>query len=317
MYHPPPPENNLPTEAQPHHVMDVDDETSTESEPEAIEARPVAPPPGKASPALEDLSHSELIERVLRAEQERDNWQRSCDRTAKLFVEYRDENHQLLIEKRAHQSIVDTLQAQLDRTMAQLSAANERNAELAGELAQLRADMKGGFPPLARLEALTSEVNAFKVELAASKLRQVNTENESNFFREQYQTASNANYKNKQEVDELQRELELLKKKADARPVLLREMNNDMILKAKEMEIVVLKETLKEREKRVERLERERKERELERDRMLRGVRGNWTTRSGSVPRRTPVGRASPAASPAASRTSSPPTSKEVKGKGS
>lgn len=297
--------------------VDLSDTTSTDSEPEAIEARPV--PLRPTTPPLTSLSPADLIARVERAELERDAWQLSCDRTAKLFIDYRLHNHQLLAEQRSHHQTVSALETQLSRTVEQLEIANARNAKLAEELASLRKDMKSGFPPLQRLEALSAEVVACKSRLEAYELRCKNSEALGDFFRDHYQDASNANYAKKKEIDELTREIERLRRLADERPIKLRELNNQMVMKAKEMEIVVLKETLKEREKKVERLERERKEREWERERMLRGFRGNWTTRSGSVPRRTPVGmgKASPGGSPSVSRTNSPPVGKEVKPKGS
>ncbi|TGZ82959.1 hypothetical protein EX30DRAFT_339209 [Ascodesmis nigricans] len=301
-------------------AMDVDlsDSTTTESEPEAIAARPIARPP---SPPLHTLSTSELISRLERSEHERETWQLSCDRTAKLFVEYRDHNNELLTERRSHKNIVSALEEQLARTTAQLQIANDRNRELKEELDGLRRDMKTGFPPLQRLEALSAEVKEGREEVAAWKQRHQNRENEANFFREQYQTASNANFANHQQVQELSREIEVLKRLADERSLKLRVMNDSQLLRAKEMEIVVLKETLKEREKKVERLEREKKERESEKDRLLRGMRGNWTTRSGSVPRRTVTPAAgvkgSPGVSPAVSRTGSPTNGGKDKGKGS
>lgn len=271
-----------------------------------VQARPIAPAPDPDD--FESLSHSQLIARLRKALNQVDEWKIASNHQANLVDKYRLDNHVLTTSNAALKTELITAKSQRDRALADAERYKAENTTLKEELAALRNDMSSSSNPvIARLSTLSNSVSTLTTDLTQTRARLVSTEKDAQFAREQYQAASNANFSTRREIEEMQSEMEVLKRKADMKHVKLVEAQNDREVRELRKDNEIMKGTVAEckrgweREKvKVGELE-ERIRNGGSRGVGLRGVAAG--TRSGSVPRGvrgSPVGSRS--GSPAAGK---------------
>lgn len=234
-------------EAEGEVAMDLD-ATDTESEPDIFRNRPKAAtpvirpldsiPPEKQTPAELLSSYKLLITQTQTIEAVHAQYKSWGSRLQSAYESQRSEIASLKAE-------LTKLKTETEGVMNQGKRDRETNTVLRGEINQLTVTLRDAEP------VLSKEVQDLKKKLNNLK----GMEKEAEFAREQYQNRSAAAAEMMRELDRLSTENEELKRRADFRVVELRKLGEERATEMWEEEKRKLKEMIKEREDRIQRLE--------------------------------------------------------------
>ncbi|KAI5816970.1 class II histone deacetylase complex subunits 2 and 3-domain-containing protein [Pyronema omphalodes] len=228
-------------------TMDLD-ATDTESEPDIYRHRPKVStpilrsldsiPPEKQTPAQLLSSYKLLLSEIQNLQA--------------VHAQYKTWGSRLQSAYESQRSEIAALKSELSKLKSESEGAKnqgkrdrESNTVLRGEINQLNATLRDTEP------VLSKEVQDLKKKLNNLK----GMEKEAEFAREQYQNCSAAAAEMKRDLDKLTTENEDLKRKADFRVVELQKLSNERAIEMWQEEKQKLKEKLKEREDRIQRLE--------------------------------------------------------------
>jgi hypothetical protein len=232
-------------EAEGEVAMDLD-ATDTESEPDIFRHRPKVStpiirsldsiPPEKQTPA-ELLSAYKILLSETQTLQA-------------VHAQYKSWGSRLQSAYESQRSEIASLKAELSKMKTEIEGVRnqgkrdrETNTVLRGEINQLNATLRDAEP------VLSKEVQDLKKKLNNLK----GMEKEAEFAREQYQNRSAAAAEMKRDLDRLSTENEYLKRRADFRVV--EKLGQERATEMWEEERRKLKEMIKEREDRIQRLE--------------------------------------------------------------